>query len=161
MKPWRARAGGALAACGVLLLMTCGTLANSARPIVVNELLEPVSGASSTIELYLSRLGTYYAELYLERDGMSVPPAAAISTGVKFTFLRGEEVLLERDVAATFDVGQPVTTLLLLNIPRDLPQRKALAMVVTLHDVDPALREAATSLRLQLTRKVQLSPLRR
>jgi hypothetical protein len=141
--------------------MTCGALANSARPIVVNELLEPASGASSTIELYVSRLGTYYAELYLERDGMSVPPAAAVSTGVKFTFLRGEEVLLERDVVATFDPGQPARTLLLLDIPRDLPQRKALAMVVTLHDVDPALREAATSLRLQLTRKVQLSPLRR
>ena len=161
MKRSRIRAGATLATFGVLLVLTCDAFANSARPLVVNAILEPVSGASSTIDLYMSRLGTYYAELYLERDGVSAAPPVAVSTGVKFTFLRGEEVLFERDVVAAFDPGQPATTLLLLDIPRDLPQRKALAMIVTVHDVDPMLRETAANLRLQLTRKVQLSPLRR
>jgi len=155
------RAGATLAAFAVLLVLACDAFANSARPIVVNERLAPVGGASATIELYLSRLGTYYAELYLERDGVSVPPPVAVSTGVKFTFLRGEEILLAREVVAAFDPGQPATTLLYLDVPRDLPQRKALVMVVTVHDVDPMLREVAANLRLQLTRKVQLSPLRR
>ena len=140
MKRSRMRAGAMLATFGVLLVLTCDTLANSARPLIVN---------------------TYYAELYLERDGVAAAPPVAVSTGVKFTFLRGEEVLLERDVVAAFDPGQPATTLLLLDIPRDLPQRKTLAMVVTVHDVDPVLGETAANLRLQLTRKVQLSPLRR
>lgn len=161
MKRSRVRAGGTLAVCGVLLLTTCAALANSARPLIVNETLAPVSGASSTTELFISRLGTYYAELYLERDGVSVAPPATVSTGVRFTFLRGEEILLEREVVATFAPGQPVATLLFLDIPRDLPSRKALAMVVSVHDVHPLLGDTAAALRLQLTRKVQLSPLRR
>lgn len=150
-----------LATLAVFILLSCNAPANSARLTVVNELLEPVDGATSTIELYLSRLGTYYAELYLERDGAAAPPATPVDIGLSLTFLRGDEIVLERDVAARFDAGQAVTTMLFLDIPRDLPQRKTLAMVVSLHDIDPALGDAAAQLRLQLTRKAQLLPLRR
>lgn len=161
MKAWTVRTNGALAILPLLILLSCGALANGTRVTVVNEVLQPVDGAESTVELYLSRLGTYYAELYLERDGAAAPSPAPVEFGLGFTFLRGEEVLLERELMARFEAGQPVTTLFFVDIPRDLPQREALAMVVTLRAVDPALRDIAANLRLQLSRKPQLSPLHR
>lgn len=161
MKARTVRKNGTRALLPVLILLSCAALANGTRLTVVNEVLEPVSGAGLTVELYFSRLGTYYAELYLERDGVGAPPPAPLELGLGFRFLRGEEVLIERDVIARFAAGQPVTTLLFLDIPRDLPQREGLAMEVRVRDVDPALRDVAANLRLQLTRKAQLSPLHR
>lgn len=161
MRARRVRAGRAFAALGVFALLSCSALANGSRLTVVNEVLEPISGTSATIELYLSRLGSYYAELYLERDGDAAPLATPVDIGLSLTFLRDDEVVLERDVAARFEAGQAAATILFLDVPRELPQRKALAMVVSLHDIDPALSSTATKLRLQLTRKAQLLPLRR
>lgn len=161
MKAWTVRTNGALALLPVLMLLSCQALANGTRVTVVNEVLPAANAANVTVELYFSRLGTYYAELYLERDGAAAPPPTPVALGLGFTFLRGEEVLLEREFVARFEAGQPVTTLFFLDIPRELPQREALAMVVTLHAVDPALRDSAGYLRVQLTRKAQLSPLHR
>ena len=160
----RARAvstGTAFVTLGVCVLFTCSAFANSSRLTVVNEVLAPVSGASSTFELYLSRVGTYYAELYLEREGDAAPPAMPVAVDLSLRFLRGDEVVIERDVAARFEAGQTATTMLFLDVPHDLPQRKPLAMVVSLHDIDAALSGTGVTLRLQLTRKAQLLPLRR
>ncbi|MGR9091669.1 MAG: hypothetical protein ACU85U_13920 [Gammaproteobacteria bacterium] len=154
-------AGRAFATLGVVVLFSCSALANSSRLTVVNQVLTPVSGASSTIELYLSRLGTYYAELYLEREDESAPSLVPVDIGLSLRFLRGEAIVFERDVEARFEAGQAVTTILFLDIPRDLPQRKALALVVSLHHIEPAFSGSAVKLRLQLTRKVQRLPLRR
>lgn len=144
-----------------LVLVSFGVFANGTRVTVLNEVLAGANDASLSAGLYFSRLGTYYAELYLERDGAPVSPPAPVAFTLAFRFRRGEEILLARDVTAHFVAGRPVTTLLYLDVPRDLPQRDAITMDVRVPDFPAALREPATTLRLQLTRKVQLSPLQR
>ena len=107
--------------------------------------------------LDLSRLGTYYAELYLEPTAPEDSPRT-IPLDLDFTvsFLRRDEIVLTKDVALSLAPGENVVTLFYLYSPSDLSQRKGLEMVVNFHEVDPHFNDYYEAVRLQLTRKVQI-----
>ena len=138
-----------------------GAVANSSRLTVLNEIIDATTGIEQIVPLYLSRLGTYYAELYLEPTAPEDSPRT-IPLDLDFTvsFLRRDEIVLTKDVALSLAPGQNVATLFYLYSPSDLPQRKGLEMVVNFHEVDPRFNDYYEAVRLQLTRKVQIRPFR-
>ncbi len=131
----------------------------STRLIVLNEVLDATTDVDHSVPLYLSRLGSYYAELYLE-PGVVIDIERTVPLDLAFTvsFLRREELVLSKEVAISLEPGQDVATLFYLHSPYDLPQRKGLDVVVNFHDVDPHFKEYYEAVRLQLTRKAQLAP---
>ena len=135
------------------LIFQASALANSSRLTVINEVVDQI------IPLYLSRLGSYYAELYLEPSSATdVARSAPLDLGLTISFLRREQLVLSRDVAISIAPGESVATLFYLNTPYDLPQRKGLEVVVNFHDVDPQFNDYYEGVRLQLTRKIQIGP---
>jgi len=124
------------------LIFQASALANSSRLTVINEVVDTTTGVDQIIPLYLSRLGSYYAELYLEPSSATdVVRSAPLDLGLTISFLRREQLVLSRDVAISIAPGESVATLFYLNTPYDLPQRKGLEVVVNLHDVDPQFND--------------------
>lgn len=142
----------------LVLSVHAGALA-SPRLTVLNEVMDAMTGVEHIVPLYLSRLGSYYAELYLER-GTVIDAERTVPLDLAFTisFLRREELVLSREVAISLEPGQNVATLFYLHSPYELPQRKGLEVVVNFHEVDPHFNEYYEAVRLQLIRKVQIAP---
>lgn len=136
-----------------------GALANSSRLTVLNEIMDAAAGVEQIVPLYLSRLGSYYTELYLE-PGTTSGAERTVPLELAFTisFLRLDELVLSRDVALSLAPGENVATLFYLYSPSDLPQRKGLEVVVNFHDVDPRFNDYYEAVRLQMTRKIQIVP---
>ena len=135
-----------------------GALA-STRLTVLNEVMDATTDVEHTLPLYLSRLGSYYAELYFE-PGVAIEAERTVPLDLAFTisFLRREEVVLSKELAISLEPGQNVATLFYVDSPYDLPQRKGLEVVVNFHNVDPHFNDYYEAVRLQLTRKVHLAP---
>lgn len=147
----------------VLAVVFAGVVqANNARLTVINEKLDPVAGVQASFPLYLSRLGTYFAELYLESpSGVASATLAPLNVSVLVTFIDGEKSVFEREIAVKFNPTKRVATLFYVDTPFDLPQRQDLEMQVTLLQLDNALDMDATDIRIQLTRKPQILPFMR
>ena len=80
---------------GATILMTAAVVqANSSRLAVLNEVIDPVPGVEHVSPLYLSRLGTNYAELYLEPSHAS--RRDPIDLALTVSFLRREKLVLSR-----------------------------------------------------------------
>ncbi len=145
---------------GTTVLMSAAVVspadANSSRLTVLNAVIEPVPGVKNVFQLYLSRLGTYYAELYLESE--HVPRHKPIDLALTVSFLRREKLMLSRELEIQFVPGKNVATLFFFDVPYDLPQRKNIEVVVSFSEVDPRLKDHFEVVRLQMTRKVQIVP---
>ena len=104
--------------------------------------------------LRLPKIGRYYVELIRERGsaGDAEPPLAA---HLELRVARGERPLLSRALDVAFAPGERSRTLLWLNVPDTLPDRTKLALALALSGPS-AEQLAATPLRLQITRKLEL-----
>jgi hypothetical protein len=141
----------------VAFSLSLNSVANNSRLTVVSEILDPAFNVQTTIPLYLSRVGTYFVELYLEvPDGLTDTSSATLDVSVLVTFLHRENSLFERQVAVHFTPKKRVATLLYVEMPFDLPQRRALEMNVTVSPIDQSSPPATTNFRIQLTRKPQI-----
>jgi hypothetical protein len=141
------------------LAHSSGVIANGSRLTVINEIIDAAAGVEQIVPLYLSRLGTYYAELYFEPIAPADDPRTVpLDLAFTISFLRRQEPVLSRDIAISLAPGEHVTTLFFLHSPSDLPQRTGLDVVVNFHDVDPRFNDYYEAVRLQMTRKVQIAP---
>ena len=145
-----------------LLLLTLATTAGAAdwyryeAPPRGRTVFDQVLSGDLVTQLRLPRTGRYYVELIRERGpaGDAEPPLAA---SLEFTVARGKRPLLARSVDVTYAPGERARTLFWLNVPDSLPDRTRLAFNVSLRGADPA-QLAATPLRLQITRKLEMAP---
>lgn len=145
----------------VLLWTTAGAATfRYAEPPLGRLVFNQVLGDSTSAPLRLPKIGEYYAELILEpAEGqqdvvLNQPLAVALEVSVA----RRERALLNRSVNVSFAPGERSKTLFWLNVPDHLPNRTDLEMRVSVHGIDSALPDA-TRLRLQLTRKLEFSPI--
>lgn len=146
----------------VAFMLPLNTEANSSRLTVVNEILEPGEGVPVSIPLYLSRLGTYFAELYLEvPEGKIDPSFKMLDVSIKITFLNGEKNVFEREVTVMFTPQKRVATLFYAETPSDLPQRRPLEMLVVVEPAGQSPTASSSDYRIQLTRKPQFLAPRR
>lgn len=74
------------------LTFSSNSAANSTRLTLVSDILDPPIDAETNISLYLSPLGTYFIELYLEppEDGKNAS-FEPFDVSVLVSFLQGEE----------------------------------------------------------------------
>ena len=123
--------------------------------LVFNELLT----GETTAPLRLPKIGEYYAELILEApDGTTdVVLREPLAVDLEVNVARREHALLKRTVKVSFAPGERTKTLFWLNVPNHLPNRTNLEMHVSLRE--PSTTQFADAkLRLQLTRKIEFSP---
>ncbi|MFT4560482.1 MAG: hypothetical protein ACI9BW_000216 [Gammaproteobacteria bacterium] len=145
----------------LMLGFATGACANSSRLTVFNEVLNTTPDVQTTYSVYLSRLGTYYAELYLEPDEQPAGrPQSAVDLAVTVSFVRRAKILFSREVTVRFSPEKNVATLFFIESPHHLPQRKGLDMTVKFHHPDPSHLGLVDRVRLQLTRKLQVGPLK-
>lgn len=150
------------------LLLTCYSLSGVAayteptRRIALNEALE-LSTEPATFPLYLRYGGRYYAELYLQNEeGETVRSHdRPISIAVQIDIARKGRLLKSETKQVTFAPGQANQTLFWTRAPFDLPQRKNLDMTVRLIGIDDATTADIQTLRLQVTRKFEFTPIYR
>ena len=123
--------------------------------LVFNEILR----GETTAPLRLPKVGEYYAELILEPpDGAhDVVLSEPLSVELEVNVARREHALLKRTVQVSFAPGERAKTLFWLNVPNHLPNRTQLEMHVSLRE-PAATQFAHAKLRLQLTRKIEFSP---
>ncbi|MDA0824424.1 MAG: hypothetical protein O3C28_18670, partial [Proteobacteria bacterium] len=124
-----------------LLILMLGMVttvgANSSRLTVFNEVLSTTSDVPSTFPVYLSRLGTYYAELYIEPgEAAAGRLQTLVDLDVTVSFQRREKILFARDVTVQFSPEKNVAILFFIESPLHLPQRKGVDMVVIFHHRD-------------------------
>jgi hypothetical protein len=87
----------------LMLGMVTTVGANSSRLTVFNEVLSTTPDVPSTFPVYLSRLGTYYAELYIEPgDAAAERLQTLVDLDVTVSFQRREKILFARDVTVQF-----------------------------------------------------------
>ncbi len=157
-----------LATCFIGLLLACYSLSGGAayteptRRIALNEALA-LSSEPTTYPLYLRYGGRYYAELYLQNaDGdVDRTHTKPISIEVQIDIARKGRLLKSETKQVTFAPGQASQTLFWTRAPFDLPQRKNLDMTVTLVGIDDASTADIQTLRLQVTRKFEFTPIYR
>ena len=123
--------------------------------LVFNELLS----GETTAPLRLPKIGEYYAELILEpADGATdVVLSEPLAVDLEVNVARREHALLKRTVKVSFAPGERAKTLFWLNVPNHLPNRTDLEMHVSLRE-PTATQFVHAKLRLQLTRKIEFSP---
>ena len=119
--------------------------------LILDTVLDPAA-SSYSLPLRLPRSGRYYAEILLEAGAAR---AAPVALDLAFTFRRGERVLVVREVHVSVHAQAPTQTLFWLEVPRDLPEHKRLALDITRAGVAPI----EGVLRFQFTRKAELLPL--
>lgn len=150
------------------LLISCYSLSGAAayteptRRIALNEALE-LSTEPNTFPLYLRYGGRYYAELYLQNEAGDIERSheQPISIQVQIDIARKGRVLKTETKEVTFAPGQANQTLFWTRAPFDLPQRKNLEMTVKLTGISDATNADIQSLRLQVTRKFEFTPIYR
>ncbi len=123
--------------------------------LVFNELLNGEVSAP----LRLPKIGQYYAELILEppEGATDVILSEPLAVQLEVNVARHEHPLLTRAVSVSFAPGERSKTLFWLNVPDHLPNRTSLEMHVSLRE--PTATQLGTArLRLQLTRKIEFSP---
>ena len=77
----------------LMLGMVTTVGANSSRLTVFNEVLSTTPDVPSTFPVYLSRLGTYYAELYIEPgDAAAERLQTLVDLDVTVSFQRREKI---------------------------------------------------------------------
>lgn len=134
------------------------------RRTVLNEVIAPAADPELQFPLYLSKRGAYYAELIREPpagDGSAATPAAA-AADLAFTIqiLREGEVLFSQDYRRRVSPDFAGETLFWLDVPSDLPQRRDLNVIVRFDPASAGRDQPTPGLRLQITRKLELLPLR-
>ncbi len=130
--------------------------------LVINTPVPAVVGQPTTLPLYFSDLGEYYAELLPEpaaRAPFSASPHAdEASVALTISVWRDGKLLYSRDIAGAMGGERGRTVVLWLDVPRDLPQRRVLEMTLVFRALPAAL--AGGALRFQLARKLQFPPIR-
>jgi hypothetical protein len=147
----------------LILMLGFATVAcaNGSRLTVFNEVLSTTQDVLSTFPVYLSRLGTYYAELYIEPDDpVGDGPQTTVDLAVTVSFQRRDKILFSRDLTVQFSPENNVATLFFIDSPFHLPQRKGVDMVIQFHHTDESSAGIVNRVRLQLTRKPQIGPLK-
>lgn len=103
-----------------------------------------------TLPLYISRRGSYFAEVFFERPEQM----SGSSVDVRFTF----DVLREGEVLYTKRFDQPVApdkravTLFRITSDRELPLKKKLEVVLRFSETAPEARDAIHALTFQIRR---------
>lgn len=145
----------------VLLWSSAGAVTfRYAEPPLGRLVFNQILADSVSAPLRLPKIGEYYAELILEpADGQQdVVLSQPLALTVDVTVARRERPLLSRSVNVSFAPGERSKTLFWLNVPDHLPNRTDLEMHAQVQGADGAL-PGAPKLRLQLTRKIEFSPI--
>ena len=126
--------------------------------IVYNEIL--TAAAATPLPLRLPRIGRYYAELILEPPAgtSEIALSAPLALALEFTFKRQDRLLHQQTVAVNFAPGERSKTLFWLEAPDMLPERTNLDMRIGLRETSQDQLRHVT-LRLQLTRKLEMTPI--
>lgn len=118
-----------------------------------------LSGGAQEATLRLPKIGRYYVELLRERGPAGEDAAAGpLAARLDMTVMRGKRVLLEKRFEVSYGPEDRARTLLWLDVPDRLPARSNLAVTLALSGPSEA-ELAATPLRLQINRKIDLLPL--
>ena len=133
----------AIAALAVAAMPAAGVYTEPTRRIVLNEVVDVPQSEPAIYDLYLSRGGRYYTELYLEprSDESRLAHREPVELTVAITVTRRDRIVHSEQVPVHVAPGEIHQTLLWAKSPWDWPQRKNMQVSFTVQSANAAFRD--------------------